>query len=134
VGPLVVVFDQVSANAIDPTLFEDFRDAFLTPLTKVKASNVRVALAMTPEDYNTFGLNGFDEQAAKVVRLKADQSPRELEQLAVEALRFRNENLLRQLANVYVNMNFGTLTGLGRLTFCQQLLNAQEFSNLERMR
>jgi hypothetical protein len=133
-GPLVVVFDQVSASAIDPTLFEDFRDALLTPLTRAKASNVRVALAMTPEDYNTFGLNGFDEQAAKVVRLKADQSPSELEQLAVEALRFRNENLLRQLANVYVNMNFGTLTGLGRLTFCQQLLNAREFSSLERMR
>lgn len=133
-GPIVVAFDQVSTNAIDPTLFEDFRDAFLTPLTKVKTSNVRVALAMTTEDYNAYGLNGFDEQAAKVVRLKADQSAQELEQLAVEALRFRNEVELRKAASFFVNLNIPTQTGLGRLTFCQDLLKAAEFSDLQRMR
>ncbi len=133
-GPLVVVFDQISANGIDPTLFEDFRDAFLTPLTKVKQSNVRIALAMTMEDYNTFGLAGFDEQAAKLVKLKADQSPGELEQLAVEALRFRNEEKLRKAANALVQFTFGTQTGLGRLAFCQQFLSSPDFSNFERMR
>jgi hypothetical protein len=134
IGRIVLVFDQLSVNGIDPQLFAGFRDAFLVPVTAPTQENVRVVLALTRDDYDRFGLKGLDEQAASVVDLKADHTSGELEELAVEALRYRNKEDLRLMATRFLRLQSNKRTGLGRLEFCQQFLEFPDFQNLKRMR
>lgn len=129
IGDIVIVLDQVSVSAIKPELFATFRDNFLLPIAVAPTHNVRVALSVNRDDYDTFGLSGLD---ARVVTLRTEYNSEELEELAVEALRYREEKDLREIAQRM--LKFSDNVGLGRLDFCQLLLGKRPFRDLERMR
>lgn len=132
IGPMVVTFDQLSTSAIAPELFTGFRDKFLLPIGTSPDSGVRVAVTVSENDYDKFGLKGLGEQAATVVTLRADHKPEELEALAVEAVRY-NETV-RVIAKFYLDLPPDKHVGLGLLSFCQPLLLREPFRSLERMK
>jgi len=131
-GPVLIVIDQVSIGTIRPELFTPFRDSFLAPLSKDASSSIRVALSVESDNTDPFGLDGLGADAARIVKLRTDYKPEQLEQLAVEALRYREEATLRQIAQGV--LRFSDNTTLGQLDFCQPLLKKAPFRDLERMR
>lgn len=131
IGPIVLVFDQVSEAAINPLLFAVFRDSVLAPIAAGPGGDVRIALAVN--DYEQFNLAGFDEQLAAVVPVRSDYTVQELEDLAVEALRYKVEAKLRAAAKAFLDFP-DARTGLARLSFCQNFLAMPDFSDLGRMR
>lgn len=132
--PTILVFDQLTTAAIRPELFKPFKDAFLAPLGKRPTPHIRAVLAVTTDDYRDFKLATLDDQTARVVTMRTDAySVKELENLAVEALRYKDESDLRTLARIYVG-KAQRHVGLARLRFCQDLLELGPYVNLERMR
>jgi hypothetical protein len=134
IGKIVVVFDQLSATAIDRELFAAFRDSFVAPISAPGQTDTRIVLAMTVEDYDHFGLAGLKDTSVKIVDVKADHSADQLKELAVEAMRYRGEEDLRKVATAILAFHDSNRIGLGRLEFCQLLLAKQEFQGLGRMR
>jgi CHAT domain len=135
VGPIILVFDQLSVQSIPPPLFAGFRTGFLAPIGGRGDTQIRVVLAVSRDDYELFSLKGLAESSARVVDLRDDYSPNDLVGLAVEALRFRyrDEPELRQVAQAFVKVQQAK-TGLARLFFCQNFLELDDFRDFERMR
>lgn len=131
--PLVVVFDQLSTEAISPKLFAGFRDAFLAAVAS-QATNVRVALALSREDHEQFELAGLDSQSVRIVDVEANHTTEELTEKAVEALRYTEAETLREIAKLMLKLPEARRSGLGRLEFCQPFLERPGFRDLERMR
>ena len=132
-GRTILVFDQMSTSAIAPALLAPFRDAFLKPIGDRATDDLRVVLSVSSGDYEKFGLAGLGNDAARVVDVTADQSPEELESLAVESLRYGSEKLIRDAARATLAIPDDRYTGLGRLSFCQYFLKMKAFRDLERM-
>ncbi len=132
IGKLTIVLDQLSIGAIDRVLFSGFRDSFLAPIARNPKKDIRIAVAVSRDDYDRFELSALDAQSTQVVSLRSDYTLEQLEELAVEALRYRAESKVRGIAQKALEVyDFGT--GLARLSFCQTFLNSGPFRDLGRM-